>query len=76
MNRTQRCEAILTAGREGVRRRLIDEKRLPKRVADEWLLAWTGEAQRQGLTLDVDYWRNGSRWILAELDNGMRAPSG
>jgi hypothetical protein len=61
MIRAQRDAAILAAGREGLRRRLIDEKRLPERTAEEWLLAWAAEAQRQGVKPDADYWRHGSR---------------
>jgi hypothetical protein len=74
MNRTQRDEAILAAGREGVRRRLIDEKGVPERVAVEWLMAWEAQAARQGARRDADYWRHGTRWIFAQLD-GKRPSS-
>lgn len=74
MNRTQRDAAILAAGREGVRRRLIAEKRLPERTAEEWLVAWEAEAPRQGIRPDVDYWDHGSSWILAAVAGKEGAP--
>jgi hypothetical protein len=74
VNRTQRDQAIYAAGREGLRRRLIDDRRVPEKAAEDWLVAWETEAVRQGLQPSPDYWQHGSHWILSRLAEGILRP--
>jgi hypothetical protein len=54
-----------------IRKRLIAEGETAE-IAARWCDAWEGEAKRQGVSHDVDYWSRGTQWIWAERAAGTR----
>jgi hypothetical protein len=68
---------IYDARRTSVRDRLVDDERVTPARAERFLAAWEAEADRGGENRDSpDYWRDGARWIFAQLPprSGHSAP--
>jgi hypothetical protein len=63
------------AAREGLWRRLTEERRLSATAADRWIVAWGLEAERLAVEPTADYWKRGSRWIFDQLADRKRPPS-
>jgi hypothetical protein len=58
-------ERIYIARRDALLHRLIDQDRIPRELAEQWLRAWELEAVDRGLErLTAAFWDRAGEWVL------------
>jgi hypothetical protein len=66
-------ERIFEARRAAITNRLVDEDRVPRELAEQWIRGWELEADDRGLQRQsASFWDDARAWILEQ----RRAPGG